>query len=114
MDTENELNNQPTAASEVQVELPNNSNSTLYQSILAEPLLTTVLCYAACLLSAVKALAYLKRNCLLTDEVLRIGFSDRTLRSLLPSPRSQPGRGECLRWRPPMKSELMNHNCEAI
>ncbi len=45
MDSENELNNQSTAASETHAELPNNSSSTLYQSILAEPLLTTVLCY---------------------------------------------------------------------
>ena len=92
MDSENELNNQPTAASEAQTELPNNSSSTLYQSILAEPLLTTVLCYATCLLTAVKALAYLKQNCLLTDAVLRIGFSDRTLGAQLPSPRSKPGQ----------------------
>ena len=92
MDSENELNNQPTAASEAQTELPNNSSSTLYQSILAEPLLTTVLCYATCLLTAVKALAYLKLNCLLTDADLRIGFSDRTLGAQLPSPRSKPGQ----------------------
>ena len=45
MDMETELNNQPTAASEVQAEATNNSHNTLYQSILAEPLLTTVLCY---------------------------------------------------------------------
>ena len=92
MNTENELNAQPTQASEVQAEVPNKSNSTLYQSILAEPLLTTVLCYATCLLTAVKALAYLKQNCLLTDADLRIGFSDRTLEALLPSPRSKPGQ----------------------
>ena len=79
MNTENELNAQPTQASEVQVEVQSNSSSTLYQSILAEPLLTTVLCYATCLLTAVKALAYLKQNGLLTDADLRIGFSDRTL-----------------------------------
>ena len=92
MDAKNELNNQPAAATDVQTEVPNSSNSTLYQSILAEPLLTTVLCYASCLLTAVKALAYLKQNCLLTDADLRIGFSDRTLGALLPSPRSKPGQ----------------------
>ena len=92
MNMENESNDQPTAASESHTELPNNSNSTLYLSILAEPLLTTVLCYVTCLLTAVKALAYLKQNCLLTDAVLRIGFSDRTLGSQLPSPRSKPGQ----------------------
>jgi DNA primase len=91
MDAENELNNQPAVASDVGAVVPNNS-STLYQSILAEPLLTTVLCYATCLLTAVKTLAYLKQNCLLTDEVLRIGFSDRTLGAQLPSPRSKPGQ----------------------
>ena len=92
MNIENEMNDQPTASPEVQAEVTNNSNNTLYQSILTEPLLTTVLCYATCLLTAVKALAYLKLNCWLTDEVLRIGFSDRTLGAQLPSPRSKPGQ----------------------
>ena len=92
MDVENELDNQPVAVAEAHTDVPNNSNSTLYQSILAEPLLTTVLCYATCLLTAIKALAYLKQNCLLTDANLRIGFSDRTLGALLPSPRSKPGQ----------------------
>ncbi len=91
MNTENESNDQPGAPTLAQAEVPNNS-STLYQSILAEPLLTTVLCYATCLLTAVKALAYLKQNCLLTDAGLRIGFSDRTLGAQLPSPRSKPGQ----------------------
>ncbi len=92
MNIENELNDQPVPLTEVRAEATNNSHSTLYQSILAEPLLTTVLCYATCLLTAIKALAYLKQNCLLTDEVLRIGFSDRTLGAQLPSPRSKPGQ----------------------
>ena len=86
------MNNQPVVIAEPHTDVPNNSNSTLYQSILAEPLLTTVLCYATCLLTAVKALAYSKQNCLLTDANLRIGFSDRTLGSLLPSPRCKPGQ----------------------
>ena len=90
MNTENELNAQPTQASEVQADVQSSTSSTLYQSILAEPLLTTVLCYATCLLTAGKALAYLKQNCLLTDADLRIGFSDRTLGAQLPSPRSKP------------------------
>ncbi len=76
MDTKNELNNQPVPVTEAHTDVPNNSNSTLYQSIHAEPLLTTVLCYAACLLTAAKALAYLKQNYSLTDAVLRIGFSE--------------------------------------
>ena len=50
MNAEFELNNQPVAnqpvaVAEAHTDVPNNSNSTLYQSILAEPLLTTVLCY---------------------------------------------------------------------
>ena len=35
MDVENELDNQPAAATDVQTEVPNSSNHTLYQSILA-------------------------------------------------------------------------------
>ena len=92
MDIENEMKSQPIATTETPAEIPNSSNNTLYQSILAEPLLTTVQCYATSLITAAKALAYLTQNCLLTDEVLRIGFSDRTLGALLPSPRSKPGQ----------------------
>ena len=85
MDIENEMKSQPIATTETPAEIPNSSNNTLYQSILAEPLLTTVQCYATSLITAAKALAYLTQNCWLTDAVLRIGFSDRTLGSLLPN-----------------------------
>ena len=42
MDIENEMKSQPIATIETPAEIPNSSNNTLYQSILAEPLLTTV------------------------------------------------------------------------
>jgi len=67
------------------------SNNTLHQRMLTEPLLTTVLYYASCLVTSVKAIAYLTQHCLLADADLRAGFSDRTLGKQLPSPRSKPG-----------------------
>ncbi len=68
------------------------SNNTLHQSMLTEPLFTTVMYYATCLVASVKALAYLTQNCLLADADLRVGFSDRTLGTQLPSHHRKPGR----------------------
>ncbi len=83
MNNEREPNDQFTAASEA---------GALYQNMLVEPLLATVLYYAACLVSSFKALAHLTQNCLLADDSLRVGFSDRTLGTQLPSHHKKPGR----------------------
>ncbi len=66
-------------------------NNNPHQRILTEPLLTTVLYYATCLVASVKAIAYLTQHCLLAYADLRVGFSDRTQGTRLPSPRSKSG-----------------------
>ncbi len=92
MNNEREPNDQFTAASEA---------GALYQNMLVEPLLATVLYYAACLVSSFKALAHLTQNCLLADDSLRvaspIALWVHSCRAIIRNP-DATFEGLCKRW----------------
>lgn len=67
-------------------------NSELISQLMRDPLAATIQYYAQCLPISPKAIEYLERMALSSDSTLRIGFSDRTLGTHIPSKVTKAGR----------------------